>query len=530
MLEQRSPNAQTLVMTATAAPLAPTRSGPVSGVLLPADATHDRAVSRFLGIPFAAPISGENRFRAPQREASWTEVRPAEAYGPICPQAPGALESMLGADKAVSSDDCLNLNIWTPATDDAKRPVLVWIHGGAYVTGSGSTPWYDGQRFAANHDVVVVTINYRLGALGYLDLTRLVPGSESVVSPNNGVLDQIAALQWVQDCIAAFGGDPGNVTVFGESAGAMSIGALFGAPTAQGLIHRAILQSGAADNVSAHARADRSAGAFLEALNLAPTLDSLTALSTLPIDEIIRASSVADSTSVEGGGLAWQPVIGHDSLPAHPLEAVTSGAHRGIDVLFGTTREEMRLFTVFDPNAANLDRGAIVNRLSRSFDAATAEALADAYLAEDAARPGSDTWVEIATDHVFRWPAHKLANAFASGTANRQRAYEFEWRTPAFGGVLGSCHALEIPFVFNNLHQRGVEMFTGTGDERQAMADVLHHAWASFARHGDPNLEAAPKAPEWPQWTPEERHTFTVGTEVRVVSDPRGDALRRWPS
>ena len=234
-------------------PLAPTRSGPVTGTSLPADDTHRQSVLRFSGIPFAASIAGANRFRAPQPERRWDEPRECTSWGDICPQGESAMSKMLGASAIVTGDDCLNLNVWTPGIDDAARPVMVWIHGGAYVSGSGSTPWYDGQRFAANHDVVVVTVNYRLGALGYLDLSRVVPDAANpansdgvVVTPNCGLLDQIAALEWVQECITAFGGDPKNVTVFGESAGAMSIGALLGAPAVSGLFRRAILQSGAA--------------------------------------------------------------------------------------------------------------------------------------------------------------------------------------------------------------------------------------------------------------------------------------------
>lgn len=509
-------------------PVADTRSGPVGGTELLADDAHGQAVLRFQGIPFAQSIAGVNRFRAPQREDSWTEVKDCTRWGPICPQVASSMESLLGASKISAGEDCLNLNVWTPGIDNGARPVMVWIHGGAYVTGSGSTPWYDGQRFASNHDVVVVTINYRLGALGYLDLTRLVPDTD-LVTPNCGLLDQIAALEWVHECIDAFGGDPTNVTVFGESAGAMSIGALLGAPAAVGLFGRAILQSGAAANISAPARADSAARFFLDALGLEATEASIASLATITIEEIVRASGVADSSTIDGQGLGWQPTTATASLPVHPLAALAAGTRAGIDVLFGTTSEEMRLFTVFDPNAASLDHDAIVVRLNRNLDPPIAQAVADRYRDDAPGRSPSDTWAEIATDQVFRWPAEQLARALSDGRANSLWAYEFTWQTPAFGGVLGSCHALEIPFVFDNLHQRGADIFTGSGSERQAIADVLHHAWASFARHGNPNLAASPKAPEWFAWSADESATFVIGINTEMVSDRRGEALRRWP-
>lgn len=516
-------------MSVSASPTASTRSGPVAGVLYPADEAHRRDVVQFSGIPFAAPISGAARFRAPSLETAWTEVRDATSFGDIVPQITSALSKLMGAKAPITGDDCLNLNVWTPGTESSGRPVMVWIHGGAYVTGSGSTPWYNGRRFAANHDVVVVTLNYRLGPLGYLDVSRIAPEASDLATPNCGLLDQVAGLRWVQECIVAFGGDPTNVTVFGESAGAFSIGALLGCPEAEGLFRRAIFQSGAAAHISSTEHADQVASRFLAALGLGVDRTGVAALGDVDIETLLAASQAIDQDNDGASTLLWQPTIGSPSLPSAPLDAVTAGAQAGIDVLFGTTREEMRMFTAFDPSTATLDHDRIVARLTRSVGPESASAIADAYAEDVDGRSPADTWVEIATDQVFRWPADRLALALHVGGANRMFAYEFEWATPAFGGVLGSCHALEIPFVFDNLHQAGVAMFTGTGEERQAMADVLHAAWASFAHHGDPNAEGLTGAPTWPQWDPLGRATLTVGTDVRVVIDPRGEALRRWP-
>ncbi len=515
---------------ALTAPVATTRSGPVRGAVLASDERHQRVVNRFLGIPFGAPITGAARFAAPQREAPWSEVADATSYRDYCPQSVSKTGALLGARNKPGNDDCLNLNVWTPGTDDGARPVMVWIHGGAYVTGTGSIPWYDGHRFAANHDVVVVTINYRLGALGYLDVSAIVPDAVDLAAPNAGLLDQIAALEWVRDCIASFGGDPANVTVFGESAGAFSIATLLGAPSARGLFRRAILQSGAAAHISAPERASRMARAFLDELGVRPTRDGIASLADRGIDEIVAASEAAAAKTKEADGLPWQPSTGTSSLPQHPHDVVRSGAWQGIDVLLGTTRDEMRLFTAFDPALRAIDADGIRKRLSVSVGPVAAEAIATAYLADDPERSTADTWPEISTDEVFRVPAHRLATAHHEGGANSLWAYEFAWPTPVFGGLLGSCHALEIPFVFDNLHQPGVAMLTGDDPERQLIADLLHPAWASFARHGDPNVDASPKAPEWLSWNPEERHTLVVSPTPELVSDPRGEALRRWPA
>lgn len=509
---------------------ATTRSGPVQGAVLAADNRHQRPVTRFLGMAFGAPISGPARFGAPQREAPWTDVRDATSYGAFCPQSVSVTSTLFGSSAKPGADECLNLNVWTPGNDDGARPVMVWIHGGAYVTGTGSIPWYDGQRFASNHDVVVVTINYRLGALGYLDVSTLVPDAVDLATPNAGLLDQIAALEWVGDCIAAFGGDPANVTVFGESAGAFSIGTLLGAPAARGLFRRAILQSGAAAHISSPERAARMAQAFLDALGVPATRDGIASLADRGIDEILAASEAAATKVKEADGLPWQPSTGTASLPEHPHDVVRAGTWQGIDVLLGTTRDEMRMFTAFDPALRAIDADGIRQRLSGSVGPAAAETITDAYLADVPERSAADTWSEISTDEVFRVPAHRLATALHEGGANSMWAYEFVWPTPVFGGLLGSCHALEIPFVFDNLHQPGVAMLTGDAPERQLIADLLHPAWASFARHGDPNVDASPKAPEWLSWDPDERHTLAVSVEPELVSDLRGEALRRWPA
>lgn len=506
-------------------PVVATRSGLVRGFTLAADAGARRSapVHVFKGIPYAASTAGDGRFAAPSREAAWEGERDGGFAGSIAPQQPSPLESLFGADAEPWSEDCLFLNVWTPGCDDARRPVMVWIHGGAFVNGSGSTPWYDGARFAANHDVVLVTINYRMGAFGWLHLTDLAPDEPGVVS-NAGLLDQVAALRWVQECITAFGGDTGNVTIFGESAGAMSVGTLLGTPAASGLFRRAILQSGAAANVNTPERATQVAAAVLTHLGLTADAAGVRALRDIDADRLLEASGAAALLVDAGSMLPFQPIAPTPELPVAPLEAVRAGSAAGVDILFGTTRDEMRLFTMMDPSIATIDRDEMVRRVTVRDDARAA-AIVDGHLAERNGEPASEVWPDIATDMVFRRPAHELALAVSSG-GGRVWEYEFTYATPAFGGLLRSCHALEIPFVFDNLDAPGATVFVGDGDGLGPIASVANEAWAAFARSGDPNGADLPVA--WPPFDASARPVFVLDRTCRVDHDPRGGLLRLW--
>jgi para-nitrobenzyl esterase len=310
-------------------PLVDTIYGPLHG-------RQENSVIVWRGIPYAQAPVGELRFRAPQPPLPWPEVREATTFGPVAPQLSVGLESRFDVrpDPAllpVQSEDCLFLNVWVPATatSTSQLPVMVWIHGGSFVTGSGSTPLYDGTRFAAHGEVVVVTLNYRLGPLGFLHLAELVPGCDN----NLGLLDQLMALRWVQANIQAFGGDPGCVTVFGESAGAMSIAALLGMPTAQGLFQAAILQSGAT-RLQLVARAKQVAEALANSL----TAGDPAQLLTLPLDQLLQGAQQLLRTTP--GGLPFQPVLDGQSLTMHPLAALAAGTWRGLPLLLGTNRDE----------------------------------------------------------------------------------------------------------------------------------------------------------------------------------------------
>ncbi len=494
-------------------PTVETRSGPVRG------AVHD-GLSVFRGIPFAAPPVGELRFAPPQAPERWNEPLSAERFGPSAPQNPSVLEQMLGGSDVTYDEDCLRLNVWTPGCDDARRPVLVWIHGGGFLTGSGSIPWYDGTHLA-ERDVVVVTLNYRLGALGFLHLEDLGAGLEG--SGNAGLLDQVAALRWVRDNIAAFGGDPANVTVFGESAGAMSIGTLLGTPAADGLFTRAILQSGASSHTHEAGYAAEVARKFLAEVGR-----GVADLRSLPLTTLMEAQQRVAASFTFEAGLPFLPVVDGRIVPVPPLERVSSGAVAGVELLLGTTLEEMKMFLVMEPALAELDAAAVAARVDGFFvpqGHEPGQALA-AYRQRLSDEPVADVLSAVLTDHTFRIPAIRLAEAQSAHQPNA-RMYLFTYASPAFGGALGSCHALDIPFVWDNLDAQGAPMFVGpTGPAHRELSRLMADAWTSFARRGNPT---ALGLPEWPCYDRSTRATmrFELGS-VEVDRDPMAAERAVW--
>ena len=493
--------------------IAETRSGKVEG------SEHD-GVHVFKGIPYAAPPVGARRWLAPQREEAWDGVRDATKFSPMCAQAASMMNQLFGgpADQ-LCSEDGLYLNVWTPACDDARRPVMVWIHGGAFILGSGDTPWYFGDAFAKHGDVVVVTINYRLGAFGFLHLADHF-GDTYEGSGNAGILDQVAALEWVRDNIASFGGNPDDVTIFGESAGGGSVGTLLGLPAARGLYGKAIPQSGASSWWATREGAAAVTGNVLKTLGVKPgDIDALLATS---MEQLIDAAATGGVLADGVGTLPYQPVVDGTVLPDAPLVAIERGNAAGVALLTGTNRHEATLFNMLI-NFGEMDDAGIARRLGPWFGG-DAAALVAAYRAQ---RPDDVTVTELftdmSTDATFRIPAIRLAET------QRQHAptwmYMFTWETPAFGGVLKSTHAVEIPFVFDALTAPGAEVFTGTGPERQAISDAMHRAWIAFARTGNPNHSGIP---EWPQYEPGRRATMRFDTTIEVVDDPLGADRAAW--
>lgn len=493
-----------------------TTAGPVRG-------ETSGPVLAFRGIPYAAAPTGARRFRAPEPRPPWDGVLDATVHGHAAPQNPSVLETMLGSEGTTWDEDCLHLNVWTPAADGAARPVLVWIHGGAFVTGSGSTPWYDGTRLAGR-DAVVVTLNYRLGALGFLhldDLDLALAGSGNV-----GLLDQVAALEWVRDNIAGFGGDPANVTVFGESAGAMSVGTLLGLPAARGLFAKAILQSGACAHVHDATAATGVARAVLAALDLDE--DRASELVDVPLDRLLAAQAEVSASHPFSRGLPFQPVVDGTVLPEHPSEAVAGGSVAGMGLLLGTTDEEMKLFQFMDPSISQLDEDAISSRCDAMFGPAAHPAPGHAvsvYRKRLAEATPADLWSAITTDRTFRIPAVRLAERQLAHTEDVY-LYLFTYRSPALEGALGACHALEIPFVWDNLDAPGVHVLAGRpSDELRELAHATADAWVAFARSGRP--EAA-GLPGWPRYDHDDRATMILDLEPRVEHDPYGAERALW--
>jgi len=490
-------------------PTVDTTVGRVSG-------TRQAGVDVFRGIPYARPPIGELRFRPPVAPEPWSGVKTATTFGPLALQSASPLEGMLGSTAIVTDEaTCLSLNVWTPATDGGRRPVMVWIHGGAFLTGSGSTPWYDGARFAANHDVVVVTINYRLGAFGFLFLDDLASDGAGSTA-NAGILDQVAALRWVADNIAGFGGDPGNVTIFGESAGGMSVGTLLALPAARGLFHRAVLQSGACHNALTRDEATKMAHELLAAVGVSET--DLSGLRTADPAAILDAQAKLSATYVSQG-MPFQPVQDGTVLPDLPIRLLQAGEAADVDVMVGTNLDEWKLFSALDPRFSDLDRAGLVTAVRGALPGVDAEALVDAYRQNRPGASAPDLLGAITTDRVFRVPAIRVAEARAD-QGRPAYMYLFTWSTPAFGGRLGSCHALEIPFVFDNLHQPGVPFLCGD-QPPQSLATGMNAAWASFARTGSP-------APDWPTYQTDSRSTMVLDAEWRLEADPDGAERKVW--
>lgn len=497
-----------------------TNAGKVEGI-------QKDGLNVFKGIPYAAAPVGDRRWLPPEPVKPWSSVRQAQSFGAIAPQNVIALDILKAFFvEEPQSEDCLYLNIWTPGLDDTRRPVLFWIHGGGFTIGSGSQPVYKGSTLSRRGNMVVVTINYRLGSLGFLNLNEVTKGRIPATG-NEGLLDQVAALEWVRDNIAAFGGDPDNVTIFGESAGGMSVGSLLGMPRARGLFHKAILQSGAASTVHPLDRAVRVTELFLDILGLGAR--DVDALRSLTVEQLLAAQNDlairAFGANQEIGTIPMQPVVDGKVLPLPPLDAIAGGSADGVPILVGSNLEEWKLFGGVDPDLTKLDEARLLRRCKRRIPIDEAQSLVEAYQNARAKRGASTTpselFMAIETDRIFRTPAIRLAE-----THHRRGQpvynYLFTWRSPLFGGLLGACHALELGFLFGTYEEK----FSGSGPAADALARNIQDAWLAFAHAGDPSCESLGT---WPPYG-NSRETMILGEECVLKEAPYDEERRAWDS
>jgi para-nitrobenzyl esterase len=485
-----------------------TRSGEVRGNV------HE-GVNTFKGIPYAAPPFGPNRFQPPQPVEPWNGKRDALEYGPTVPKPPyfPPFDALL-PEPAIPGEDCLNLNIWSPDLGAAKLPVMVWIHGGGFANGSGAITAYDGSNFARD-GIVCVTINYRLGVDGFLFLDN--------GQANLGLLDQVAALEWVQDNIAAFGGDPGNVTIFGESAGAMSIGTLLSMPRAAGLFRRAIAESGAGHHVISSETALKLSHYLAKKLGVEHSLEAIAAVSVSRLlqaqvelsGEVFNNPDPALWGEAAANLMPFEPVIDGTIIPARPIDRIFAGAGANVDVMVGTNAEEQRLFLVPNGVIGHITDGVVAGTVA-AYGLPVEKTLATYRSSRPNASPG-ELLSALVTDWFYRIPAIRLAEAHTK-SKSATYMYEFAWRSPQFDGLLGACHSLEIAFVFDTLDKEGLEPVMGANPPQQ-LADTMHAAWATFATTGDPG---------WPEYDLSRRATMRFDTSSAVVDDPHSAERVLW--
>ncbi|MBL1076215.1 carboxylesterase/lipase family protein [Nocardia sp. 2] len=498
------------------APVARTTYGDVRGV-------RQGPVAVWRGIPYAADAGGPNRFRPPQPPEPWDGVRDCLEFGEIAPQSAGfvPVESSLRM-----GENCLWLNIWAPTQSaDEPRPVMVWIHGGAYCLGTAAQAIYDGRKLVETGDVILVSINYRLGSLGFLDLSSL--GAE--FTPNLGLHDQIAALEWVRDNIAAFGGDPGNVTVFGESSGAGCVTALLTSPRSAGLFHRAIAQSPPATTVFGPERAAAVAARYLELLELTP--DRAGELLELPIDRIVSTAAVLldEVPRQEPGRLAAVPVVDGDILPTYPTERFREGRSHRVPLLIGTNRDEASMFRVFRSPIMPVTPDAVNAMLAGV--AAEHPGLSPERIAEIASAYGdlntSRAALTMSTDAAFRMPAHWVADAHSAHSPTWM--YRFDHATPMLKAArVGAGHATELPYVFGNFgsFDRDPTFWLGGRKAAQEVSGRMMRRWLAFAAYGVP--AAIDGSKHWPPYSTGSRTTLVIDTADRVVDDPDRDRNSVW--
>jgi len=478
-------------------PVANTTSGKIRGMV------QENKVNAFRGIPYGAPTGGANRFLPPVKPEAWTGIKDTVEWGPEAPQGPHTEIPEVAATipKLAISEDCLHLNVWTNGLDGRKRPVMVWLHGGGFASGNGSYSMYDGANLARKQDVVTVTINHRLNSFGFLYLAGI--GGEKFANASNcGILDAVAALEWVRDNIANFGGDPGNVTIFGQSGGAGKVSTLLAMPAAKGLFHRAIIQSGANLKGLSTQDATKTAHMLMDKLGVKTAEE----LQQVPMDQLIAAT-------LSARGMQLAPVVDGKTLPGGPFDPTAPALSAGVPLLIGSTEFEVNFFpaTRLDP-IDDTELHAAVKQATRAGDAEVDKLIAvyrkgrpnasDIDLSQIIASDGFRTGVMTEAERKAAQPAPVYV-------------YYFTWKTPVHDGELKAFHTLEIPFALANVDE--AQSMTGSNADRYPLQEKMSGAWAAFARTGDPNHKGLP---HWPAFKMDGRATMVFDNQCKVVNDP----------
>jgi para-nitrobenzyl esterase len=497
-----------------ASPIASTSLGKLRGGFA-------EGIYSFKGVHYGSSTAGARRFLPPEPPKPWKGLRDALQVGPPAPQDRSRLPSagsgmpvpdLIGPGKM--SEDCLVLNVWSPGLSAANRPVMVWLHGGSYSIGSSGAPMYDGADLARKHDVVVVGANHRLNVLGFLYLEKIAE-EKYADSGNLGMLDLVLALRWIRDNIAQFGGDPGNVTIFGQSGGGGKVGALMAMPAAKGLFHKAIVESGSELRVNTSQEADKAARKFLAHLGLTP--GRLNELVDMPMEQVVaQMHSMTDPDPMD----AFGPVVDGRSLPRQPFDPDAPAVSINVPMIIGTTGTEMtNLLGHAHPELFSLSEAQMRSRLKSMHglaDESTLNAVIGAYRKDLPTATPSDIYFAVATDQFVRMDAIHQAERKATQGGAPAYMYLFSWRTPVWGGKLRSPHGIEIPFVFENLGEAKDRI--GTGADLRSLADEVSGAWVAFARTGNPNHSGIPR---WPAYTAKDRATMIFDDRCKVVNDPQ---------
>ncbi len=478
-------------------------------------------VHRFLGIPYAQSIAGKNRFMPPQPVVPWDGIKDTVRFAESSPQqgadptgATPVSPAFETPEYVESGDNSLALNIWTPEKADGTLPVMVWLHGGGWTSGSGSCYIYDGEHLASRGDVVVVTINHRLGASGFTDFSRII-GGEFTDSSNLGIQDIIAALEWVRDNIASFGGDPDLVTIFGESGGGWKVATMLGVPSAEGLFDHAIMQSGPLTRFLTPDESDALASSMLKELGI--TKENYEKLNELSAQDIMDAearvmanSSMASMMSAPGFPTGFWPVVDGDIIPDHVFDGTPAPSSTDVPLLIGTNGTEFTLFMTGDQQAFNLDEAGLQARMNGMFGPDLTGMILSIYTRDFPEYDPSGIWFRIVSDFMMGTLNNEIMDVRSIEGAAPVYSFRFDWQTPIDDGKLYSPHTIEIPFVFNNANTEAGIIMTGGGEDAQKLAETVSSAWVEFAKTGKP---VADNLPEWPVYTSQGRESMHLDNE-----------------